>query len=162
MHVSYTNTCTACTVYTREWAWDEAHILSWWINKKAMPCVSGRESQSAGSLLQVNSPENLRTIYTDYTVYLHVLIKRLFLPDLVLSGSGWRCSSLETSATFCNSTSRLLYGVPAIPSPLPSTWRDPIQSNRISVFILGWDATLNSISDLAEKRCYGVDLIISF
>lgn len=53
-----------------------------------MPCVSGRESQSAGSLLQVNSPENVRTIYTDYAVYLHVLIKRLFLPDLVLSGSG--------------------------------------------------------------------------
>lgn len=103
-----------------------------------MPCVSGRESQSAGSLLQVDSPENVRTIYTDYTVYLHVLIKRLFLPDLVWSGSGWRCSSLETSATFCNSTSRLLYGVPAIPSPLPSTWRDPIQSNWIS-----WDEMLH-------------------
>lgn len=42
-----------------------------------MPCVSGRESQSPGSLLQVNSPENIHTIYTEYTVYLHVLIKKI-------------------------------------------------------------------------------------
>lgn len=67
-HTTFIHKCTGHTVYTRPWVWDQAHILLWYINKKAMPCVSGRESQSPGSLLQVNSPENVRTIYTEYTV----------------------------------------------------------------------------------------------
>lgn len=70
------------------WSWHLVVINKW----KALPCVSGGESQSPGSWLQVNSPENILQFI--HNIYLHRHIKRLFLPDLLWFGSVWCCSSL--------------------------------------------------------------------
>lgn len=85
--------CHACFIYKYmywmysiyesvgvRWSWHVVVINKW----KALPCVSGGESQSLGSSLQHNSPEK-HTVYTEY-IYTLTHIKRLFLPDLVQSG----------------------------------------------------------------------------
>lgn len=174
--------CHACFIYKYmywmysiyesvgvRWSWHLVVINKW----KALPCVSGGESLSPGSSLQANSPEIIHIVYTEY-IYIY---KRLFLPDLVWSGLVWCCLSTIPDMIpvlhcaiwhprcctgswqwNCDTEEYKIYQTACL------TLRDPIQSKWITSFV--WislsqlrDATLNNMSILAEKCCYGLNLV---
>lgn len=96
--------CHACFIYKYmywmysiyksvdvRWGWHLVVINKW----KALPCVSGRESQNH-RVPAVCCKSTLQKTYVRYIqhIYLHVHIKRRFLPDPVCSDSVWCCSSL--------------------------------------------------------------------
>lgn len=86
--------CHACFIYKYmywmysiyesvgvRWSWHVVVINKW----KALPCVSGGESQSLGSSLQHNSPEK----HTVYTEYIYTYTYKKTVP--AWSGSVWWC-----------------------------------------------------------------------
>lgn len=64
------------------WSWHCVMINKW----KALPCVSAGESQSPGSLLQVNSPENKQYIQNIYTYTYKKDCSCLIWSDLIQFG----------------------------------------------------------------------------
>ena len=64
------------------WSWHYVMINKW----KALPCVSAGESQSPGSLLQVNSPENQQYIQNIYTYTYKKDCSCLIWSDLIQFG----------------------------------------------------------------------------
>lgn len=123
------------------WSWQLVVINKW----KALPCVSGDESQSPGSSLQVDSPLK-HYIHNKY-------VTRTYKKTVpALSGVIWFSlvllqfnTRLETSATLCNFDIPTVVRGPhnetttqkstkSIRPPVP-TVRDPIQSNWITSFV---------------------------